>query len=311
MTPLAAARLVISALRKELIASNIQTATSCDYGPTPLTFELVAGAVTPQYAELKARLALTIENPSASSYQGPSGGLVGTIVRLCEEHWRRTGRAYLLSQLGLDLRREGYDLRRALKGTKLLPFLTAQLSGALRLEQNPKNPIVWGVFPKSEALSGDLASYFQYDVEPRSPTASGEIRFNKAFWAAFVIPLQAGTIRILRREPFIQFNDVPASEAVPEDAVPIEPEFIVSEEMLSGRERHDRVYKSVIAWCELHQLDAQIFAIKVTGPHHDRGSVERSVLHILLEQLGPRDLARISMPLDLVSKLLAEPAKRD
>ena len=263
--------------------------------------------VTREYppADSASEMTLTDQQPSAPD-------LRQAIVDLCSANWEQTGKAYLLSRLGLDLSREGYDLKQALRGAKLLHFLTHDLSDVLRIEQNPDNPIEWGIFPKAAKLTRDVPSYFHREAKKPAADAVAEIQFHKAFWAAFVVPLQAGNARFIQLAPVIQFTDLADTAAVPPSSMQIEPEFILDDESLIGRERHDRVYKAVIDWCKKHELEPQRFAASEHTLGHRVGHPAKgTVLHLLLRLLGPRDLARISMPLDIVSRLLAEPVERD
>jgi hypothetical protein len=122
-------------------------------------------------------------------------------------------------------------------------------------------------------------------------------RYNRRFWAAFGIPLGNDERRYLNVETMEFGSDKEALGDASADIREIGPDFINKE-----RERLDPqlVAENVEKWLSQESLEPSRFT--VGSKHANRAP--RSVLDAMFLTLSQDDLRRITLPLDIVRKLL-------
>lgn len=231
------------------------------------------------------------------------------VVDLCREHWQKHQKAYLDSRLGLDLSRLDIDVRGSV-GMKLQPFIMQHMTDKLQIRRSPtsgENITILGLFPLDAKLGEPLSAYFDFGP-PKTKTP----RLNPRFWAAFAVPLMPGFRRFFDLKTFL-FEDVPQDQPAPDDKLEIDLSNVVPE---SVAHRSSEIIHRIRGWLDVNKLPITDFVAgrHLEGPHtypplatmEERpvSGTSRTILHALVESLNSRELARITMPLDVVAKLL-------
>ncbi len=226
----------------------------------------------------------------------------------CRSHWENTGKAYLLSRLGLDFPGAG-QLTLAATGKKLLDFVSSEMADEVRIEQWPRHKNIWGLFPKDAELAGDLNSYFEMDHDRTA--ADRPPRYIPRFWAAFAKPLDVGKRRAIDPQSAM-FYEIPESSPMPADMLEIDRRLIPPTDV---QDRDILILSNVESWLKEHKLEGNRFLVSgmLAASSERTASVEgkrwRSELDTLIEAVGSRDLSRVNLPLDIVHKLLNRPSR--
>jgi hypothetical protein len=231
------------------------------------------------------------------------------VVKNCTDYWSQIGKAYLLSQLGLDLRRAGFVLALELNGRKLLPYVQSELATSIRTERNPDNPIIWGAFPRSAALTQELRFYFrrsdQHDLGHKAPIP----RIDSRLWAAFSIPLSEEKVRRIAIEPEIMFWDAPDDSEDVEGTFLIERERIIPAGTKPPAERAAELYSQISAWTQKNGFQIDRFLARTRdrpGESSQTAARGNTALHRIIDLVDPKDRPRIAIPLDVAQRLLAK-----
>lgn len=222
--------------------------------------------------------------------------LKSDIADMVGRNWKQWGRPLLLSGLGSLLGSRRLQIE-ADTGLKLKPFVMYYLKDDFRIIQKPTDPNVIGLLPKEASISGDLSFYFT-----RPALAAGAPpRFKSSFWAAFAKPIPLYSNRFIDLNT-LRFVDQPETALPPQGWLHIRREFIPPENT-TGRDA--AVLMGVEQWLQEHSIDRSIV---VAGRSQSSTAPfpisEGNLLQRLLSSLDQDDLRRITMPMDVVAKLL-------
>lgn len=209
----------------------------------------------------------------------------------------RSGRPYLLSQLGKDV---GDDLRliKIGAGLTLAQYIEQRLADDFSLVSMGSHSNVRALVP----AHGDEQVAPPQVAESRPGDDSGgekrAPRYHYRFWAAFSVPLVGGR-RWLSLED-LTFKDDDASPEGDYREVPAE--LIPPADV----ENRDNIIKANIAkWLEKERLPEDRFVAR--APHSESRSkniVAPSVMDIIIETLDRRQLAATTLSLDVVADLM-------
>ncbi len=242
-------------------------------------------------------------------------GWVEALATECRKHWDRTGKVFLLSGVPGVLRVAGYQHDNILQGRKLKDVLIQEGAGAGKLVQNEADPLMWGLAPTDATLEPPYSEYFPPRLE-RPATSLPDIRFKPAFWKAFAAPLEEGSRRYLLSSPWPRFQDLPEGVEAPDGSVEIEREYTANASLGSSLQEAKPTLTRVWEWLKEHGASPTEYAIgkraQVPGAQkfRDATRAEESALHELIAMLTPSELHRVSLPLDIISRLLNTKAHR-
>ena len=217
------------------------------------------------------------------------------IVHEVEQHWNEHGVPLLLSQLG---NRDGGDIARKAREQAggLGAYLRSRLAEHVRVVQHSSSPVIVGAVPTDvdeDSITGFDALLSRAQTGPSKPIP----RFHPVFWAAFRKHLEEGKRRYLRIRAPLRFVDA-APEERPEDVVEVQREHIVGPEATIVD-----VVQQIQIWLTANEKDVEPALYR----SEERSGTARlpadDLLGRLLLALDPEDLKRISLPLDVVSKL--------
>ena len=215
------------------------------------------------------------------------------IVRLVEEHWAERKTALLLSNLGNSdhgaIGRHAKDRSGSLKA-----YVRDALSDRVKIIQHSSRFAVIGALPAGAELDDNV------NVDDLFPVADAQdlhspARYHRALWAAFRLPLSNDKGRYVSADGPVRFVDVAAGSA-PEGFVQVDGELV---DPADGDPRS--IEGRILKWVADNDLDVSRFQARTQGP--DPGSPSDDLLGQVLDALGPEELRRLSMPLDIVQKL--------
>lgn len=216
-----------------------------------------------------------------------------------EQHYRATQRGLLLPQLSAALKTQGFDLREVLAGRRLKAAIEADASDLVELVQHPLQHLVWAVVPKGVELPANKAELFP---EPKVHPADADRlpSFQPGFWGAFVYPIGEGCRRLVLvdRKPIV-FQDVEEESPDLSDGVEVTRDDLIDTQ-LSGASKAEAVRQKIADWVVRKGFSIETFYVS-------RPKVESPVSSEWLSKLislEDRDLARISIPLDILKRIM-------
>ena len=221
--------------------------------------------------------------------------LANRVAELVREHWDEHGDPLLLSQLGSAdhgaVGRSAKEISLTLAG-----FLRDHVADQVRVISGSAHPLVMA------ALPFDIDQHVDVDnllAQTRERSAAHGQRFHPAFWAAFRVPLDERSRRFLSTRAPFRFEDTTATEYDRAGYVEVERQHIADAESDAGD-----VQRRISDWLAARGLNSETFlAVNSAGfdlPPND-------LLGRLLVALEPDELRRMSIPLDIVSKLRRQP----
>lgn len=220
--------------------------------------------------------------------------------------WTDHGVALLLSRVPALLGSRGFEMEDILQGRKLRLFLETETEGRFKVIRNDSYAIMWGLVPAEANVSEPYTRYF------RPPSGVKSVRFAPSAWKAFTLPIPEGKRRWLFDEPSIAFADHP-SDQPPEGGYEVERRFIAPlQEGVENEVFNTTVQALIASWAVEKRIDVSRFALgrkrapiaklqRASTPHVETEG--DTALDQLLGLLQPGELARISLPLDVVVRL--------
>ena len=220
------------------------------------------------------------------------------VIDLVREYWEEHRTPLLLSRLGGQ---EDGSIARLAKqrAGSLAAYLRTGVTGHVRVIQHSTKHAVIGVIPADTETDANDDAIDALLERTQDQAAKATPRFHPAFWTAFRVPLEISKRRYMSIQAPIRFQDG-TSEERPDGFVEIEQKYIVGPDVEAAE-----VEKTVQNWLSDNKMDKAQFLWKTKTdtarlPPND-------LLGRLLLSLETDDLRRISMPLDIVSKLRREP----
>lgn len=227
----------------------------------------------------------------------PDLALKKAIQEIVDQHWRAYGLALLLSELGKSLGAQQTRYRETLGGQKLAVFIASHLSDEIQIFRLClKKASVW-VAPKCAKLSADASASFK----PVGHRPQFNLpRFDNSVWLAFRRPVKPHYIRYIRLEPAVKFRDVPACSSAEDD------EFIITESDISAKDDVAQIGAHILNWAHTHGINVERLKKPRSAPtlKPTIANTEESVFSLMVTALSDAELAKLSLPLDIVVKLL-------
>lgn len=216
------------------------------------------------------------------------------IFQVVDDFWNSKERPVLLSLLGSL---ENASIAKNVKklGFSLREFLSQEMSESVSVGTHSKNKVLVGVYPKRIGALGQAK--LDSLLEENSSVSSSMPRFHKTYWAAFKVSLARTERRYVSISDQPSFRDIGAKEAPPANAVEVDRKFITTSSASSDQD----VYSQVVEWAKENDIELDWLTL---GFYSKRSSQPENLMLSLLEALDPTDLKRVSVPLDVVQKLL-------
>lgn len=217
------------------------------------------------------------------------------IVQEVDRHWSDHGTPLLLSQLG---NRDSGDIARKAREEAggLAAYLRIRLADRVRVVQHSSKPVVVGAIPAS-VDEDSISSLDALLSRTQSGSSKAAPRFHPALWSAFRKPLEETKRRYIRIRAPVHFVDATPDER-PEDVIEVEREHIVG----PSAEIAD-VVRQAQTWLAANENDVEPALFLSQERSGSARLPADDLLGRLLLALDPEDLRRISLPLDIASKL--------
>ena len=217
------------------------------------------------------------------------------ISQMVASFWADKQRPMLLSRLGSI---EHAQIAKNVKelGFTLRGFITEQMSDELNLVIHSSKKILIGVFPKK--IGSINQAELDLLLEGNSSKTSGIPRFHKTYWAAFKADLKTSQRRFVFISDEPSFLDVDSANPAPAEGIEVERSSLVS----SNSSSDEDVYKQMMAWSKSNEIDLDRLKLGFYSKENSKGG---SLMESVLGALDSSDLQRISIPLDIVQKLLS------
>lgn len=225
------------------------------------------------------------------------------VVSIVAEEFERTGRVVLLSNLGQDLLKGGVDYRPILDKRRLADFIRTELADRVTLVPVPGKDKVVGIHPAGVDLANQ-ENPFGPAPAPKQPVGKIEAdeekrpMLHRQVWFAFSHFLADGQVRLLELQPEPVYRDVPENSKLPEGGHKVDRELIVPVGSMVKSDRDAQIYENITRWAR----DTNIPLSGLVATKEERAE-RRNLLDELLRTLGHSELARISIPLDIVKTL--------
>ena len=217
------------------------------------------------------------------------------IADIVEEHWAQRSAPLLLSQLGSRISREDAAGSRD-EHRNLAAYLRARLADRVYVMQSSKNPTITAAIPADARENSSIDDDTMLSGTLRRPEAAFP-RFHPAFWAAFVKEPGTRTRRYVSMGPPPRFQELSGDETPGDaDAAEVGSEYIVGTDADIAA-----VHSSIRKWLVANHLDESCFLAEAASRHEQLPSED--LLGRLVTALTPDELKRMSIPLDIVSKL--------
>ncbi|MFJ4155509.1 hypothetical protein ACIPZF_12040 [Pseudomonas sp. NPDC089752] len=210
------------------------------------------------------------------------------IIEATRAHFEKTGQALLLASIGHLANAKGIKMSDELNGVKLLQFIAGNLGDELDIVKSSTSNLVYGVVPKGKAsldpaltATGRLPEFPLNDV-------------NRALQAAFLRPIKPGHKRYVLAHPTLSYADIAQDQTPPAQGILMEGEFLPSPEQLAN----PVLLRSMI------ERFANAYQIEIAYVRTSKAPVADSLLSKIVDSLTEDELARVSIPLDIVAKLM-------
>ena len=214
------------------------------------------------------------------------------IVGLVQEHWKARRAPLLLSQLGSRISRENAAGIKN-ESENLVAYLRDRLADHVEVIQSRQNPTIIAAIPANVGKDSNI----DIDAMLETPRRSVFPRFHPAFWAAFVKEPAPRTRRYVSAGPPPRFQEL-SDDAPPSDADAIE---VASEYIVGDDSDVAAIHSSIKRWLIANSLDESLFL--ADGESRRKQLPSDDLLGRLIVALTPEELKRMSIPLDIVSKL--------
>jgi len=211
------------------------------------------------------------------------------------EHWTNQESAVLLSRLPALLKQRGVEPQDFLKGRKLAQALEEDLPSDLLVIRSEQNPIVVGVVPSSASPAPPFSRYFSGTKINNVPPA---------LWRAFTVPLVAGYRRFFSVSPSKYF-DILGDAGQPDGSYEIDRSDILGEAPGTASSIHEKIER----WKNDNNIKLEAMKIRSSGSQLPKELSDMRALSDALAELEDSDLQRISIPLDIVRKIILSTQK--
>jgi hypothetical protein len=220
---------------------------------------------------------------------------------LVDSYWNSNRAALLLADLGTKIRREHPEYVGSL--TEGLNKYIVR-TGVAKAVRHPTLDQKVGLVPIDLPLPEDLSELFRPRSKPKHP------KLLRDFWIAFQSPVRETRFVVIKKDNRIEVRDS-FSRSEGEDAHEILKSDVVTSFYPTPQDKTKATWEKIESWIKREGLDLSLFeeASQPMSSHSHSPRAEQAVhsgnwLQVF-SRLDQQDLSRISIPLDIVAKLLS------
>ena len=218
--------------------------------------------------------------------------LADRVAELVELHWHEHGDPLFLSQLGsADQGEIGKSAKKL--SINLAEFVRQHVNDRVRIVSGSAHPPVMLAMPANVEHDVDVDALL---ARKRERLIARGPRFHPAFWAAFRVPLDEKNRRFVSIQAPPRFEDTPLVEYNRAGFVEVERQYIGADD--------GEIQQRISDWLDTNGLDGEIY---LAAPKASSDLPPNDLLGRLLVSLEPDELKRMSIPLDVISKLRRQP----
>ncbi|UFX45235.1 hypothetical protein HAP47_0000390 [Bradyrhizobium sp. 41S5] len=226
---------------------------------------------------------------------------VNAFIEKCvQENWRERSQALLLSYLGMNLKNVFPESDKIL-GRSLRRYIETWPIVTMVVHPTQREKI--GLIPLGVPVPSDVSSLFAEKKDSAPRVRADHTIYRQDFWNLFLTQLNARKFVVVTGDQnFLIAESLPQNpvegtsyEVIPDDVVVTAPNTPTYERAKLARDKID-------AWLLRNRLDKRIFEAHRTPLRHPDEFVGNPL--DAFSSLDPVDQARISIPLDIVLKLL-------
>jgi hypothetical protein len=228
------------------------------------------------------------------------------LVQAVTAHWNRYRSALLFSTIGTYLIKKGFDTAALFQGRKLIDIISSEFSTEIKVVRSSLSAEKIGLIPKDEYEEGKDDEYFKKQDKPHVRLKKPSFIPN-VIWLAFSRPLAEGYARYISTEQKLSYRDIKDKNGAESKiaGIKINKDLIIIDAD-NDQTKHDELIKNVEQWIleNLSEVRKEGLAERPISTSASLSLGKDSVLHRMIASLTTEDLARISLPMDIVEKLL-------
>lgn len=218
------------------------------------------------------------------------------VRQLVQDCWDSEGQPLLLSRIGQKAVAYGFNLNEILGGRKLAKFIEEELRDVLVVEPTPQSTTLLQARPAGAEQGMDQLG---------ASTSNSGFKLNRVLWLAFSRPIAQGHERRLQVRPYLRFWDAVPPLTEVSGRLPIAREYLApTAEALQPRRRDDVIVENIRRWMRDNGLDISEFEDGRAGAVLSLHVSSHNPLMLLIAALDEGEQKRVSLPLDVIAKLL-------
>lgn len=223
------------------------------------------------------------------------------LLEAARQSYASSKQGIILSRVPSILRQSGIEKSDILsEGRKLRELIASEAGSHLRLVQNEESLLDWAILPHDLQISEPHSKYFPSLKEPSAGPSPK--RFISIFWQGFTRHVPNGHKRWLVRGQRLSIEDR-VGAVTPDGAVEIERTYTAKPDELVIAS--SEVMTRIEAWANAHKIDPNEFLVKSNDLRQSRAAKsEGQSLASMIKSMTAEDLARITIPLDIVARYL-------
>lgn len=229
--------------------------------------------------------------------ESQTSGLILYIEKVVRKYWENSRKPLLLSALGMKIRMDNVAPNEMIRG-KLRQLV--EKSPALRIVKHSAQDQKIGVIPADIALPENPDELFE------SVSTSSFPRILPEFWRAFYSPLAGRRFVVIGDDEKISVVDS-ISEPAAATFFEIRQEDLVAADTPQS-ERAQATVTAIKKWVANKNLKLNAFSFENRKPPESRRLTSEATVDLAraIEALSDSDLSKISVPLDVVKKMILQ-----
>lgn len=222
------------------------------------------------------------------------------IQEIIFEESKKTKEGVHLAKLGQLLNKNGVNFKDILQGVRISDFIEAELSDTVEIfSDSTQQSIKLARLKKESEPKPERISIEEYVKIQGGDTQ----KYQRAIWSALTSKIEENKKRIVYIQPRALYRDISNTEETPNGAYEVDSRYITTDYDTPQEEFSKKVEERLLTWANENKIEYADLVFKgVEKTRHDK--IETNLLERLIAAIPEQDLKRVTLPLDIVSKLL-------